>query len=164
MRIVREYPAPGSYSPNSAHVLSSPMSSPIYRMTAQTMFGMEDLLVAELEGIGALDNEQRNALQVIGRNVQRLGTLIEEMIRLDIRPRVTGKVERLENVFINGFSKVEVTLDPVSGFAGLRVGEEFTFLPPSLIGSASPLDGELDVQPSNELCTLLQERIGSPQG
>jgi cytochrome P450 len=42
----------------------------------------------------------------------QLRTLIEEMIRLDIRPRVTGKVERLENVFINGFSKVEVTLDP----------------------------------------------------
>jgi len=41
----------------------------------------------------------------------QLRTLIEEMIRLDIRPRVTGKVERLENVFINGFSKVEVTLD-----------------------------------------------------
>jgi cytochrome P450 len=42
----------------------------------------------------------------------QLRTLIEEMIKLDIRPRVTGKVERLNNVFINGFSKVEVTLDP----------------------------------------------------
>jgi cytochrome P450 len=41
----------------------------------------------------------------------QLRTLIEEMIKLDIRPRVTGKVERLENVFINGFSKIEVTLD-----------------------------------------------------
>ncbi len=42
----------------------------------------------------------------------QLRTLIEEMIRLDIRPRVTGEVKRLENVFINGFTKVEVTLDP----------------------------------------------------
>jgi cytochrome P450 len=42
----------------------------------------------------------------------QLRTLIEEMIRLGVRPRVTGKIERLENVFINGFSKVEVTLDP----------------------------------------------------
>ncbi|MCB2048192.1 MAG: cytochrome P450 [Novosphingobium sp.] len=42
----------------------------------------------------------------------QLRILIEEMIRLGVRPRVTGKVERLNNVFINGFSNVEVTLDP----------------------------------------------------
>lgn len=36
------------------------MSAPLYRMTAQTMFGLEDLLVAELEGIGALDIEKHN--------------------------------------------------------------------------------------------------------
>ncbi len=36
------------------------MSSPICRMTGQTMFGLEDLLVAEPEGIGALDIEKHN--------------------------------------------------------------------------------------------------------
>ncbi len=41
----------------------------------------------------------------------QLRILIEEMIARGIRPRVTGHVERLSNVFINGFSKVEVTLD-----------------------------------------------------
>ncbi len=41
----------------------------------------------------------------------QLRILIEEMIARNIRPRVTGKVERLSNVFINGFSKVDVTLD-----------------------------------------------------
>ena len=92
--------------------------------------------------------------------------------RIDVDPtgRVTLTDDGLESTLVKldlpvgDPLPVEVTLDPVSGFAGLRVGEEFTFLPPSLIGSASPLDGELDVQPSNELCTLLQERIGSPQG
>ena len=42
----------------------------------------------------------------------QLRILIEEMIGRGIRPRVTGTVERLNNVFINGFSKLDVTLDP----------------------------------------------------
>ena len=36
------------------------MSERLYRMTAQTMFGLEDLLVAELEAIGAQDIEKHN--------------------------------------------------------------------------------------------------------
>jgi cytochrome P450 len=42
----------------------------------------------------------------------QLRILVEEMVRLGVRPRVTGEVKRLNNVFINGFSNVEVTLDP----------------------------------------------------
>ena len=41
----------------------------------------------------------------------QLRVLIEEMIARGIRPRVTGKVERLKQNFIHGFSKAEVTID-----------------------------------------------------
>jgi putative N6-adenine-specific DNA methylase len=36
------------------------MSDKLFRMTAQTMFGLEDLLVAELQAIGAVDIEKHN--------------------------------------------------------------------------------------------------------
>ena len=36
------------------------MSDGLFPMTAQTMFGLEDLLVAELEAIGARDIEKHN--------------------------------------------------------------------------------------------------------
>jgi len=36
------------------------MSDKLFRMTAQTMFGLEELLVAELEAIGAVDVEKHN--------------------------------------------------------------------------------------------------------
>ncbi len=58
-----------SFLTNVTHELRTPLS---------TIRGYVEML--DSEGIGALDNEQKNALQVIGRNVQRLGTLIEEMI------------------------------------------------------------------------------------
>jgi len=36
------------------------MSGKLFRMTAQTMYGLEDLLVAELEALGAVDVEKHN--------------------------------------------------------------------------------------------------------
>jgi len=41
----------------------------------------------------------------------QLRVLIEEMVARGIRPRVTGKVERLKQNFIHGFSKAEVTIE-----------------------------------------------------
>lgn len=58
-----------SFLTNVTHELRTPLS---------TIRGYVEML--DSEGIGVLDSEQKNALQVISRNVQRLGTLIEEMI------------------------------------------------------------------------------------
>lgn len=58
--------------------------------------------------------------------------------------------------------RVELTLDPVSQFAGIQVGDEFIFLPPSLIDSTSTLDSGLDVDRTDELCRLLDERVDTP--
>lgn len=41
----------------------------------------------------------------------QLRILIEELIARNMRPRVTGQAERLKQIFIHGFRKVEVTID-----------------------------------------------------
>ncbi|MEA3365441.1 MAG: PAS domain S-box protein, partial [Candidatus Hydrogenedentes bacterium] len=58
-----------SFLTNVTHELRTPLS---------TIRGYVEML--DSEGIGVLDKEQKDALRVITRNVQRLGTLIEEMI------------------------------------------------------------------------------------
>jgi len=66
-----------SFLTNVTHELRTPLS---------TIRGYVEMLDSEC--IGALENEQKNALEVISRNLERLGTLIEEMIefsRMQIR-------------------------------------------------------------------------------
>jgi len=66
-----------SFLTNVTHELRTPLS---------TIRGYVEMLDSQC--IGTLENEQRNALEVISRNLERLGTLIEEMIefsRMQIR-------------------------------------------------------------------------------